>query len=162
MKKVIFTALILAGIGISLKGAWDLSLLKRAESWPNTQATITSSTVSTKHVKYRDSDGGLVEYDEYWPYVIYEYSVNSNKYTSTRITTGFEYGYDTKLDAAEVIERYPANSMADIRYDPNDPSYSILETAPIEKDLAMIIFGLFFSLFSIGMLLLFNWLDRKS
>lgn len=149
MKTVIISLLFLVGVGICIKGIWDLILINRSLNWPTAYAAIKSSEVRVENIRYRDKQTDrMVERDKYWPDISYGYYVDANQYTSTRITTGIEYGHNNESDAKKVIKKYKVGKEYEIRYNPSNPSYAILETAPKEKELAMIIFGLLFSGFA--------------
>lgn len=149
MKIVIISLLFFVGVGISIKGIWDLALINRSLKWPTAYTVITSSTTRLKTTKYFDKElNRQVEKDKYWPDISYEYYVDANHYKSTRITTGVEYGHDKESDAKKVVKKYKVGKEYEIRYNHSNPSYAILETAPKEKELALIIFGVLFSGFA--------------
>ncbi len=151
MEKILVLIFLAVGIGLSMKGVWDLVLLKRTENWPTAFATIKTSSIKIENKTYLDKERDrVIEKDKFWPNIEYEYFVGSTHYSSSRVTSGTEYGYDKKSEAKKVVDKYKAGKEYQIRYNPNNPEYSILEIAPKEKELAMIIFGCLFSLFAIA------------
>jgi len=107
----------LVGLGLFIGGAWSYSKALATQSWPTTEGRITSSQI------YEDSDEDGTSYGLN---VSYDYVVNDQRYTGTRISlTDYSSSYNY---ATGLAEKYPVDQRVPVFYDPADPAKSVLET----------------------------------
>lgn len=86
-----------------------------SENWPFVYGTIIRSEIFSTMVSSR-TRGSSVQFSLY---LEYEYSVNSIKYTSTRVSTRV-------YNIQETQKQYPLNTEAKVYYNPNDHSIALL------------------------------------
>lgn len=86
-----------------------------SENWPTVYGAITHSEIFTTMVNSKTR--GAVPASTL--YMEYEYSVNSIKYTSSRISTG-------KPNIQDLVKKYPLNSEAVVYYNPNNHEIALL------------------------------------
>lgn len=60
--------------------------------------------------------------------VTYVYTVNGAQYTSDRLAIGTGLGYGSPAIAEREVAKYPAGSMVQVYYNPNNPAEAVLET----------------------------------
>lgn len=114
-----------------------------SENWPTVHGIITRSEVVTSMV----SSGARGSSINYTLYIEYQYSVNSNKYTSTRISM-------TTYNIQEVQKKYPLNSEAVIYYNPHDHKTALLIPGdkPLDQD-QWFVWGIVCVVFGIAVLI---------
>jgi len=95
---------------------------ERAKSWPTSQGKVIRSGV--RQQTSTDSDGRNSV--SYFPDVEYSYSVNGAPQSSERIVVGATTS-QSQESAAAVAARYPLHEKVTVYYDPNDPSYGVLQ-----------------------------------
>jgi Protein of unknown function (DUF3592) len=93
---------------------------RASRSWPIAPGTVLSGTVET--VTERDSDGTSTYFT---PRLRYAYEVSGRRYESERIRFG--QIRESERGARKVLERYPAGSPVEVRYDPANPADATLE-----------------------------------
>ena len=102
----------LFGYGLHLR-----SKLRSCRRWPQVTGTVTQSGLDTD--------------DGYRITVIYEYTVNGARYSSSRVQFGGSTTYVRKSSAEAAIGHYPANSHVTVSYDPENPAEAVLDrTSP--------------------------------
>ncbi|MEI2611155.1 MAG: DUF3592 domain-containing protein [Candidatus Promineifilaceae bacterium] len=105
------------GLGLFIGGALSFRAALSTQSWPTTEGRITSAQI------YEDSDEDGTSYGLN---VSYNYTVNDQRYTGTRIELT---DYSSSRNYAEgLAEKYPVEAVVTVHYDPADPTKSVLET----------------------------------
>ncbi len=101
--------------------AWAYSVHRRGKismAWPNVEATITSSVVTSSQ-----SDGS--SQPTYYPAVSYDYQVGGKTMESNRIGVGSAISY-SQAGATAIATQYAVGKKVHAYYDPEDPSYAVL------------------------------------
>lgn len=131
------------GIFVALIGAvclyWGWSgharsaaLKAAANRWPVTAGTITAAAVE---MQGRGPKGTY-----YVPSVTYAYSVNGHGFVGNRIRFGF-IGMQSRDAAERVIAAYPVGATGMLRYDPQNPSESVLEPDRVTSNMLITAIG---------------------
>lgn len=83
-------------------------------SWPGVEATVTGSEITGNRVNN--------------PRITYEYQVQGRTYEGvSRVGAPGFGGKHKRLEVAEAItEKYPAGSALEVRYDPDNPAFSLV------------------------------------
>ncbi|NOZ23972.1 MAG: DUF3592 domain-containing protein [Planctomycetes bacterium] len=134
---ILFVLAGVAGIGYGVKTVLDAS---NRESWPTAKAVITSSKVRVQ--RPRSGGGSSTTIAE----ITYRYSVEGRTYTSDRVTSA-QYGSSNSSRAYGQVRKYPVGKEVTAHYNPDDPSYAILDTQ-WER-----IYGLAFAAGAVGLLI---------
>lgn len=152
MGKLMINILIVSAIlsTIVIWGFYKNFRMKRDQ----TVGLITKSQInesSTSHA-YRETKQGPANVFFYEVDVEYEYSVDGQKYTSSRILPFGDQFFDARHKAEELIVPYPVNKQVSVYYNPDKPGDSCLsETEQINKPTVMIflwfVFVIIFSVF---------------
>jgi hypothetical protein len=104
------------GFSILGYGVWAARRSTQAAGWPTVQGTITNVAIQTNY----DSDG-----DTYKVKVAYAYTVGGTAHTGSRLAFGYA-GSSGRAAHEKIYEKlHNAESVA-VRYDPADPSSSVL------------------------------------
>jgi len=129
------------GFSIAVGILADHRSAKRDAAWLQVKGKVLTSRVID------DGDGGYIAE------VKYEYEVDGMGHTSDRISFGPVLA--NKRVAKATTERYPAGSLETVNYDPQKPSFSVLDR---EEDaginFADIMFALVFG--GVGILVMFG------
>jgi uncharacterized protein DUF3592 len=96
-----------------------------AKDWPSVSGKVTYATVETRH-SHRSGGGTSTSY---YPNVVYEYTVNGQRYQSSKISFGSEVGLSNYNAVLRKAAGYPINSMVQVHYNPDNPSEAVLEKA---------------------------------
>jgi hypothetical protein len=94
-----------------------------SKDWPTTMGRVITATVEQR--RSSSSEGGYST--SHYPQVIYEYTVNGQKYMGSKINFGMEVGYGWAGMAERIIAKYPVGGMVQVYYDPGDPIQAVLE-----------------------------------
>jgi hypothetical protein len=94
-----------------------------SKSWPTTMGQIVSASVEAR----RSRSGSSGYSTSHYPQVIYEYTVNGQKYMGNHINFGSPIGYGFAGMAERIIVKYPIGGMVQVYYNPADPSQAVLE-----------------------------------
>lgn len=113
---------------------------KAAETWPTAAGRVISSEVVEE--ESTDREGGTSTW--YNPVVTYAYSAGGRELTSRRLRFG-NYRSASRRKAESALAPYPAGATPAVRYNPEDPEESVLETTrPGPIYLIMALFGFLF------------------
>ena len=111
--------ILVAGGYAAIRGAITLT-------WPRTAATIVSAQqLPQGPVPSR----GLGEDSWNSFHVLYRYRVGDQQYVGGGVEP-YDYGMQNSAGAAEMSDRHPVNSAAEVAYDPRDPAVAYLEPGP--------------------------------
>jgi hypothetical protein len=130
-----FVLPIVLGIVILLTGGglllWNSRRNKRAgnveaEDWLTTGGKILAGHLGEHENRWADKQGKHIDIT-YEPVVEYVYTVDNVEYQGSKVFPGADSDFG-EAEAQEIIDRYPLNSYVPVRYDPENPSSSSLET----------------------------------
>lgn len=116
---------------------------QKALSWPVARGTVTHIEIK-EHTSVDDEDGATST--TYEPVVEYTYQVMGQPYTSRRIAYGASQ-FD-KNTAHQKMVQYPQGKVVEVRYNPDKPAESVLETV-VAGGKAFQIVGLIFLLIGV-------------
>lgn len=118
---MVFT-LLLAVFGVYF--AW--SGLESAR-WPEAVGTVVQTRIRTS-VSMRDRHTSTARDREYYPEVVYHYTVGGKEFRSSRFALGETHPkYREREDAATAAEAFPLGSTVPVYYDPSDPESAVLQ-----------------------------------
>jgi len=112
---------ILVGLGVYIyrrRRMRDAAKLA-AQDWASTAGVVISSTIKvTRTVKSRSET----------PVIVYEYAVDGQSYTGSRVKAGDQF-FAVRFagDARKTVERYAAGTPVTVFYNPENPGESALE-----------------------------------
>lgn len=119
-KPIILGVLLALGFGAVGIGLWLMQRVrgqgKASLAWPSAAGMIKTSEVASYRVK-----GG----HQFRAHATYSYAVNGRPYSGDRIRFGNYAG--AKSVAEEDVARYQPGTSVQVRYNPSDPSVSVLE-----------------------------------
>ena len=130
--------------GLALFFLWGKPTLEKAEAsknWPKVSGVIKSSTVNQSTDKDRNTS--------YTPNVVFEYALNGRKFTSSTIAVGSGWSSNRSSIAYQVTNKYPVGDIVEVAYDPEEPSFAVLETGAIWTTHIIYYFGLVFAGFGV-------------
>lgn len=160
MFEIVFSILMVGGVGIIIYGFFQLWLSNRSKSWPYVMGVVLEKTVEKKICSSRDQQGNRYSYTEYVPVVEYRYTTESGEHISNRIYVGWNPNYDTKKEATEVIAPFSKGKETKVYYNPKDDSYSIIAHTGNLKEKAIIFFGFLFTTMAGGIGALIYFLEN--
>lgn len=139
----------LPGIFLVIRGFVRMKRLKNNKIMSITKGKVIYSEVMTDDYRVEDFVTPV-----YKPVIKYQYSVNNNKYTSTRLSaTPDKYTSSNKTEMNILIKKYQKNQVVDVYYDPNEESYSLLDPEASSKSMLNIkihmMFGMLLTLVSL-------------
>lgn len=107
----------------------DLWQFPRSAAWPSVQGEVTQS-------RFYMDDSFSVDFE-------YRYTVDGVTYTGSRITF-FEYAvFANRVQNERFIDAHPVGTPVEVRYDPRDPTRSVLmRTIPLEQLWSPLLFAL--------------------
>ncbi len=109
-----FVAAILIGVGVYVRGRAQAS-----KQWPMVLGQVVSSMITSSS----SSEGGTT----YSPDIRYAYDVGGRAYHSNRVAFGGFTSTSNPRDAQKHTDRYPAGSVVQVYYNPNNPQDATLE-----------------------------------
>ena len=132
-----------------IRGFVRMKRLKNNKIMSITKGKVIYSEVMTDDYRVEDFVTPV-----YKPVIKYQYSVNNNKYTSTRLSaTPDKYTSSNKTEMNILIKKYQKNQVVDVYYDPNEESYSLLDPEASSKSMLNIkihmMFGMLLTLVSL-------------
>lgn len=136
---------LLIGLAILVYAARSCQQAKAAGAWPTARGEITERRLEVDD----DVDGAT-----YKTHVKYAYAVNGVRYVGDRIAFG--YAGSSREDYHRGIHSTLLEKTAlAVRYDPNDPSRSVLSHGVNNSIVFLMIFGAVWTLFTLGLGALF-------
>lgn len=116
-------AFLFIGLGLIVAAILQYRKAKKVgQIWLTCPGTVQGTNLET-HSSYNSNSGPPTNY---YPQVFYQYTVNGQMYTGTRIGFGrVFYDYNT---AIRKLKPYPQGAAVIVHYDPADPSQAVLET----------------------------------
>ncbi len=95
-----------------------------AAGWPRAQGRVMRSETEGY---YDSTGGGSNRRMVYEPVVEYAFSVEGKEYRSTQLRLGGKLASSMKEIADQVVARYPEGSAVEVRYDPKNPTQSVVD-----------------------------------
>jgi hypothetical protein len=97
--------------------------------WPTTEAVVLESKVLTRREagKRAGTFTGDQSLSEYVPLVRYEYTVDGTTHENARVSP-FDASTSRRGWVETLVDGYPDRSYVDVRYDPDDPTRSYLQS----------------------------------
>jgi hypothetical protein len=141
----VFMSLFFAvGFGLLGYSLYNGRLAAMAKRWPTVEGQITKCELKAS----TDSDGTT-----YTANVSYSYAVDGTLYIGDQIAFG--YAGDSGRDAhQEIVNRLSGARSVVVRYDPADPSRSVLSCGLNRSTLRLVIFSVMWLLFVTGFTIL--------
>ena len=115
---------IIAGAAIFIFGVREWSLAKESSDWPSTDGVIIKSQVSERQ-STTGSGSSRRTTTVYFADIVYDYTVNDQPFTGTRVSFG-EYSSSNSTHARTVVKQYPVGSTVAVYYRPGEPDYCLL------------------------------------
>ena len=134
---------LIIGAAILFFGLRSIQRAKASSDWPSVSGIVVSSAVDSSR-----GDNGTT----YKAEILYDYEVNSTKYSSNRVGYG-DYGSSNPSGARQVVNRYKEGLVVDVFYMPESPEESVLEVGIHKRTYFLPAFGLVFFLVGLGILL---------
>lgn len=147
----------IAGLVLTAITTRRLVIAKRNEGWPTTTGTIISSKLES--YEQSRSDHPSLSDIIYSPRVEYQYIVDSEAYTSSRVAAA-DYSSSDYGEMNAIIQRYPEGKRIAVHFDPKDPGYAVLEVGMTEGNYVNLVIS-FFALSIPGGILLIFWLVTR-
>jgi hypothetical protein len=125
VKKMLFGVLIITGIVVC---SWGFHLYIKAQNsknWPATNGKFLSSKVESYWTRSGSSRRSR-RVRMYRAKVLYEYSVDGIKYTSSKISF-VGYNSSKRNEVKSIVDKYPKNKSATVYYDPENPEIAVLQ-----------------------------------
>jgi hypothetical protein len=95
---------------------------QRAQSWPSTEGTISSSMVKSEWSSSSSGGGSYL----YYPDVHYHYSINGQSFNGNVISKMLSHSSDSSYAYAYVSD-HPIGSQVTVYYNPLNPSEAVLD-----------------------------------
>jgi hypothetical protein len=96
---------------------------RRIKNWPTVPGRVLHSGAESRRVSV---EGGYTTM--FYPQIVYEYSVNGQRYHGTRISAGTEVGRGNGgYVQAQTQKKYPVGTVVQVYYDPTNPQETALE-----------------------------------
>jgi hypothetical protein len=101
------------------------------DDWITSGGKILSARIEEHEARHSDTHGMHVDIT-YEPVLDYVYMVDNVEHHGNKVFPGESDNLGQKA-AQEILEKYPVNSYAPVRYNPQDPSVSSLEEHPFHQ-----------------------------
>ena len=127
--------LIAGGFTFFIWGLPPLQYASASKDWPSANGEITRSEI------YSEWKDGKTQYR---PDIVYTYHVDGRSYVSSNVTVGDPLFASSISTAKRIQAEYPEGRNVDVYYNPDLPSFSVLEPGVKESGiLTLVITGLF-------------------
>lgn len=114
-------AFLATGALIVRQGLKERARAGASTQWPAAQGTITESSVER-----RNSGSGNRRSTSFEASVRYEFSVDGQTFTGSRVAYG-DYGSSFSSHAQSIVDRYPKGRSVTVSYMPGNPTECLLE-----------------------------------
>jgi Protein of unknown function (DUF3592) len=143
------SGLVLLGLLMLANVALDTLRADSAADWPTTTGKIVS--VQVEELEYGATT-------QWFPRVVYQYTVNGRTLVNTQLTAGQQPHWRNRTDAERFLERYVAREKVLVYYRPENAAQAILEPRRGGRTQPML--GLGIALVALGLwcLALYDWL----
>lgn len=121
-------------------GIRQVQRARESLSWPTVEGRIVRSGVRTEQRTERDDDGHQQTTTYHYADLSYEYAVDGQPFTGTRITVN-EGQSGSEADARATSERYPVDAKVTVAYAPNSPDQAVLEPGKWGSAGFLLLFG---------------------
>jgi hypothetical protein len=128
--------LMVLGAAIFGLGAYGTFRGAMTLSWPRAPATITSADLLRQSAPSARPDGssGVESWNGF--HVLYRYRVGDREYLAGGVEP-YDFGMQNSAGAAEMKQRHPVGSAAQVAYDSDNPAVAYLEPGPSSFALAL-------------------------
>lgn len=99
-------------------------MARMAANWPRAQGRVVRSETESYYDSTGDRSPRRLLYE---PVVEYAFNVDGKEYHSTQLKLGGKLASSMKGMADKVVERYPVGQPVEVRYDPGNPTQSVVE-----------------------------------
>ena len=110
--------MIVGGIMLAITAYIDTQS-QASQDWPSTEGVVVASQIE----EYRDAD----QEASYTPRIIYEYTVDGQRYASQQLKFSIEQSYGTQNGANKILSGYPIGKPVIVYYDPATPTNAVLD-----------------------------------
>ncbi len=125
--------LIVLATPILVLGLWGTAHGALTLRWPRAEAKIIDANLRT----FSGPSNDPRVRDEWHAFSVhYSYSVGGQDYFGGRVEP-YDYGMQNSAGAQKMRDRHPVGSVAQVAYDPKDPSVAYLEPGPSSFSLAL-------------------------
>ena len=139
---IVAAAIATVGMPFVLLARRTFALDRVIAQWPRAPGVITVSTVESGTSRQRDEAGYDIVRTVYRPIVHYTYAVAGQQLESHHI--GRVDYWTGRVDAQEILDRYPVHKQVEVLYDPADPRTAYLETKRSTGAVILLVMGCFF------------------
>lgn len=115
-----------------------------AATWP----TVTGKIIGAELDSYIKTDDDGDKTTMYTPLITYEYVVEGETYTCTRVRVQAPVATNFQSVQLKELEKYPIGSAVEVHYDPFNPEDALLKLDPAKINVPMI-FGIICGLVSL-------------
>jgi hypothetical protein len=140
---IVWVLIVAVGLVLCVRAVTSAQRAGDASSWPAVKGKIIEASV-TRHERMSDPNRSHTTRDyAYSPRIIYRYEVQGAEYTSGRLAHS-DSQYGTKTDVEALVAGYRVGGEVDVYYDPQDPSFGVLDpTDPGGAPAALVFMGIF-------------------
>lgn len=128
------------GFGVIASGIYNLRASRIAKRWPTTEGKITHCQIK----KSSDSESTT-----YRAEVRYSYAVGGAEYKGDRVAFGYS-GDGGRQAHQQIVDRLSRANTVLVRYDPANPSQSVLSCGVNRSTILLLVFGTTWLLFVTG------------
>jgi hypothetical protein len=107
-----------SGTAVIVLSCWNAALAVQSRKWPECSGTVMTSALEETH----DSEGNM-----YRAAISYRYVVGGDEFVGKRVRFCDSFMLSWSSPAARIVQAYSAGTAVAVRYDPDDPSESVLE-----------------------------------
>lgn len=115
-------------------GYREISAFEHVSTWKETQATISAHSIHQIPLR---SGAKYIRRDRWTPVWFYEFKINSEFFRSNSISYSdakiLTYK-DSKEKAENILNTHPIGAIVTIYYNPDNPSETIIEKWPLDKE----------------------------
>ena len=114
---------LVAGLGVCGLAFSMRRRVRASRSWPRVAGTVVAADIASETSSSNTTAGGRL----FWPEIAFEYQVDGRTYTANTVHL-VETHSSNRRPAEELVARYPVGTAVEVRYDPDDPSQSLIES----------------------------------
>ena len=121
--------------GAILVWCWNTSSrIKASATWPATDGEVVRSAVALDSSRIRGGGYNVT----YSADIHYRYVVNGKSYESSTFTFGVPHSFASRAEADAEVARLAVGRHVEVRYDPEDPATSCLETGVVPETIRLL------------------------
>ncbi len=112
---IVYLVICLLGVLLLAAGIRQRARARASERWPRVEGKV----IKSESFRHKGQDFAHVEF---------EYSAKGRTYTSSRLgVLGSDAGGFFDPGARKILALYPPGTLVSVSYDPDDPSFGVLE-----------------------------------